>query len=117
MRRSQRIHAIAICAFAALAGCAANSPNVVPVGNDAYHVSVTGARYESQTDTNFRALSVANDFCNKKAEHLMFRQSTESHEYSWSPKQEDLIFVCMDAKDPAYMKASVERDPPTIAQQ
>jgi hypothetical protein len=44
-------------------------------------------------------------------------QSTETSEHAWSPKQEDLTFVCMDAKDPAYMRAAVERDPPVIAQQ
>jgi hypothetical protein len=51
------------------------------------------------------------------AKHVMFRQSTETSEHAWSPKQEDLTFVCIDAKDPAYMRAAVERDAPVVAQQ
>jgi hypothetical protein len=101
----------------ALAACATVPTGVVPAGPDAYHVSVFGARYETQTDTNLKALAVANEYCNKMAKHVMFRQSTESSEHAWSPKQEDLTFVCMDAKDPAYMRAAVERDQPVVAQQ
>jgi hypothetical protein len=101
----------------ALAGCATAPSGVVPAGQDAYHVSVFGARYETQSDTNLKALRVANEYCNQMAKDLMFRQSTETREHAWSPKQEDLTFVCMDAKDPAYMRAAVERDPPVVAQQ
>jgi hypothetical protein len=101
----------------ALAGCATAPGGVVPAGQDAYHVSVFGARYETQSDTNLKALRVANEYCNQMAKHVMFRQSTETREYAWSPKQEDLTFVCMDVKDPAYMRAAVERDPPVVAQQ
>jgi hypothetical protein len=100
----------------AMAGCATAPSGVVPNG-DAYHVSVHGARYETQTDTNLKALNVANEYCDKMAKHVMFRQSTETSEHSWSAKQEDLTFVCMDAKDPSYMRAAVERAPPVVAQQ
>lgn len=99
----------------ALAGCATAPSGVAPAGQDAYHVSVFGARYETQTDTNLKALRVASEYCDKMAKHVMFRQSTESSEHAWSPKQEDLTFVCMDAKDPAYMRAAVEHDPPVVA--
>ena len=34
----------------ALAGCATAPSGVVPAGQDAYHVSVFGARYETQAD-------------------------------------------------------------------
>ena len=101
----------------ALAGCATAPSGVVPAGQDAYHVSVFGARYETQSDTNLKALRVANEYCNQMAKDVMFRQSTETSEHAWSPKQEDLTFVCMDARDPAYMRAAVERVPPVIAQQ
>jgi hypothetical protein len=47
----------------------------------------------------------------------MFRKSAETSEHAWSPKQEDLTFVCRDAKDPAYMRAAVEHHPPVVAQQ
>jgi hypothetical protein len=108
---------IGIVTSAALASCATAPSGVVPAGQDAYHVSVFGARYETQTDTNLKALKVAGEYCDKIDKHVMFRQSTESSEHSWSPKQEDLTFVCMDAKEPAYMRAAVERDPPVVAQQ
>jgi hypothetical protein len=108
---------LGIAAFAALVGCAATAPAVVPAGGDAFRVQVSGARYETQADTNLRALNVADAYCDKLAKHVMFRQSSESSEHSWSPKQEDLTFVCMDAKDPAYMRASVEREPAVVAAQ
>jgi hypothetical protein len=101
----------------ALAGCATAPSGVVPAGQDAYHVSAFGARYESQADTNFKALRVASEYCNQTAKRVMFRQSTETSGHAWSPKQEDLTFVCMDARDPAYMRAAVERVAPVVAQQ
>jgi hypothetical protein len=101
---------------AVIGGCAATSP-VVPAGEDAYHVSVMGARYETQTDANLKALRVANDYCSQMSKHVMFRQSTESSEHPWSAKQEDLTFVCMDARDPAYMRAAVDHAPAVVAQQ
>ena len=79
--------------------------------------SVPGARYETQADTNLRALSLADAYCDKLAKHVMFRESTESSQHSWSAKQEDLTFVCMDAKDPAYMRASIEQNSSVVAQQ
>lgn len=106
-----------IIASGAIAGCASTPAGVLPAGQDAYHVSVFGARYETQTDTNLKALSVANQYCDQAGKHVMFRESTESSAHAWSPKQEDLTFVCMDAKDPAYMRAAIERDPPVVAQQ
>jgi hypothetical protein len=108
---------VGIMASATLAGCATAPSAVVPAGQDAYHVSVLGARYETQADTNLKALRVANEYCNQMAKDVMFRQSTETGQHAWWPKQEDLTFVCMDAKDPAFMRAAVERDPPVIAQQ
>lgn len=103
--------------MATLGGCASTPTGVLPAGQDAYRVSTFGARYETQADTNFKALRLANEYCDSQGKHVMFRQSTESAPHAWSPKQEDLTFVCMDAKDPAYLRAAVERDPPVIAQQ
>jgi hypothetical protein len=106
-----------IFATAMVSGCAVTSPGVAPVGNDAYRLSVTGARYETQADVNYKALLAANDYCDKTNKHMMFRQSTESSAHSWSPKQEDLTFVCKDENDPAYMRTSVEQVPQVVAQQ
>jgi hypothetical protein len=104
-------------ASATMAGCATTPNGVQSAGQDAYHVNVVGARYETQTDANLRALNLAHQYCDELGKHVMFRQSTESSEHAWSPKQEDLTFVCMDAKDPAFMRAAVERDPPVVAKQ
>ncbi len=65
-------------ASATMAGCASTPAGVVPGGQDAYHVSVVGARYETQTDTNLKALNAANQYCDQMGKHVMFRQSTES---------------------------------------
>lgn len=115
MRRGHinRALGVVVCA---LAGCAAAPPRVSPVGEGAYHLSVSGSRYETQADTNLKALSAAADFCARQSEHLMFRESTESGDHSWSPKQEDLTFVCMNTNDPKYMQANVPRNA-VIAQQ
>ena len=104
-------------ASATMAGCATTPNRVQPMEQDAYHVSVVGARYETQTDANLKALNIAHQYCDQLGKHVMFRESTESSEHAWSPKQEDLTFVCMDAKDPAFMRAAVERDPPVVAKQ
>jgi hypothetical protein len=119
MRRdkSNRVLALAIAALAGLAGCAAAPPSVVPAGNDAYQLRVSGARYESQADTNIKALAIASDYCAKLDKHLLFRQSTESGEHSWAPKQEDLTFVCSDANDPELVRASAQGDAGIVAQQ
>ncbi len=119
MRRdkSNRVLAAAIAALAGLAGCAAAPPGVVPAANDAYQLRVSGARYESQADTNIKALAIASEYCAKLDKHLLFRQSTESGEHSWAPKQEDLTFVCSDANDPELVRASAPSDAGIVAQQ
>jgi hypothetical protein len=112
-----KLWVMGIFAAAMVSGCAATSPGVAPVGDDAYRLSVMGARYETQADVNYKALLAANDYCDKANRHMMFRQSTESSEHSWSPKQEDLTFVCMDENDPAYMRPSVEHIPQVVAKE
>jgi hypothetical protein len=114
-RKSQWV--LGFLATATMAGCASTPNGVNPAGQDAYHVSVTGARYETQMDANLKALNVAHQYCDQMGKYVMFRQSTESSDHAWSAKQEDLTFVCMDAKDPAFMRAAVERDPPVVARQ
>jgi hypothetical protein len=119
MRRfkSNRLLPLATAALAGLAGCASAPPSVVPAGNDAYQLRVSGARYESQADTNIKALAIASDYCAKQDKHLLFRQSTESGEHSWAAKQEDLTFVCSDANDPQLVRASAQRDAGIVAQE
>jgi hypothetical protein len=76
-----------IVAAGAMAGCASTPTGVIPAGPDAYHVSVFGARYETQTDTNLKALGIANQYCDQMGKHVMFRQSTETSEHAWSPNR------------------------------
>ena len=83
-------------AVLALGGCAGTPPRVATVDQDTYHLSVSGARYESQAATNTKALIAANDYCSGRGQRLLFRHSAESGTHSWSPKQEDLTFVCVE---------------------
>jgi hypothetical protein len=115
--KSKRVLAITMAAVAALAGCAAAPSTIVPAGNDGYQLRVSGARFESQADTNIKALAIANEYCAKMGKNLLFRQSKESGERGWSEKQEDLTFVCSNANDPELVRASVQRDPQGYAQQ
>ena len=114
-RKSQWI--VGLAASATMAGCATAPNGVTAVGQDAYHVRVVGQRYETQTDANLKALNVAHQYCDQLGKHVMFRESTESSEHAWSPKHEDLVFVCMDAKDPAFMRAAVETVAPVVAKE
>jgi hypothetical protein len=112
-----KLHSLmGLIAAVTLVGCVSTRPEVTPV-DDAYHVHTTGARFDTQADTNFQALTVANEYCGSRNKQLMFRQSTETAAHAWSPKAEDLTFVCLDAKDPGYMNASTRRDSAVIAQQ
>lgn len=110
---------LSLFAAGAVAGCATSPNKVTLIGSEGYQVSVNGARWESQADTNFKAVVLANDYCDKMGKQLLFRQSTESGEHSWSAKREDLTFVCTDGNDPAYMRAGLkrERDATVLAQQ
>jgi len=117
MQSRKSLGMVALMASATMAGCATTPNGVTPVGQDAYHVRVIGQRYETQTDANLKALNVAHQYCDQIGRHVMFRESTEPSEHAWSPKQEDLVFVCMDAKDPAFMRAAVETVPPVVAKQ
>jgi hypothetical protein len=92
------------------------------VGEEVYRVSATGTRLDSQAQTNFRAFNAANGFCGTLGKQMLFRQSQESGEHSYSPKREDLTFTCMSAADPGYLNAGLRRDglksrDPVIAQQ
>jgi hypothetical protein len=117
MRQSKLHLLLGLIAVSSLCGCVVTQPAVTPVTDDAYHVRTTGARYETQADTNFKALVSANEFCGTQGKQLRGRQATETAEHAWSPKAEDLIFVCIDAKDPGYMNAANRRDSAVIAQQ
>lgn len=119
MRRIQVSQVFALLVVAALAGCAGAPPKVASLGDNAYQLSVVGKPATSQADTNYRAIVAATDYCAQSRQQVLFRQSQESGEHTWSPKREDLTFVCMSANDPAYLRAGLKRETQTavVAQQ
>ena len=119
MHRIQVSQVVVLLAVAAFAGCAGTPPKVAALGENAYQLSVVGKPAASQADTNFRAIAAATDYCAQAGQQVLFRQSRESGEHAWSPKREDLTFVCMSANDPAYLHAGLKRETQTavVAQQ
>jgi hypothetical protein len=104
-------------AVVGLIGCATVQSRVVPIGKDTYQLSMTGVGFATQANTNIKALKAANDYCDKMNKHLVFQHSSESGVYGFSPRQDNLVFLCLDANDPAYTRTNVQRDPEVIVQQ
>lgn len=92
-----------------LAGCATFGSEVVPVGKDTYQLSMTGVGFSTQANTNIKALAAANDYCSKLGLHMVPRNSAESGVYGWSPRQDNLVFMCLRANDPRYVNAQPVR--------
>jgi hypothetical protein len=93
-----------IALAAALASCATVGSDVVPVGKDTYQLSMTGVGFATQANTNIKALKAANDYCSKMNKHMVPQHSAESGVYGWSPRQDSLVFRCLDENDPAYVR-------------
>jgi len=110
MRRIQVSQVFALLGVAALTGCAGTPPKIASLGENAYQLSVAGKPATSQADTNYRAIVAAADYCAQMGQQVLFRHSQESGEHAWSPKREDLTFVCMSANDPAYLHAGLKRE-------
>ena len=98
---------LAAAAAAAAAGCAGAPQRVMPVGEDAFRVSAAAPRFGRQADANYKALSAAAAFCSQTGGRVLFRQSQESGVHSWSPKREDLTFVCTRSEDSGTLQASL----------
>jgi len=97
MRSTTRYRLPMLLALTVAGGCATAPQQVVPVGQNAYRVSTSSPSFASQAGTNEKAFDAANAFCDKMGEQALFRQSQESGVHSWSPKHEDLTFVCGSA--------------------
>ncbi len=97
MRSATRYRLCSLLTFALAGGCAAVPQQVVPDGQNAYRVRVSSPSFASQAATNAKAFAAASSFCDKMREQVLFRESQESGVHSWSPKQEDLTFVCSSA--------------------
>jgi hypothetical protein len=94
---------VPVLALAALMmGCATIGSDVVPVGKDTYQMSMTGVGFATQANTNIKALKAANDYCSKIGKHMVPQHSSESGAYGWSPRQNSLVFMCVDENSPAY---------------
>src|ERR1700732_491684 len=110
MMRVVVIGALAISAV--LAGCVTVPSTVVPVGKDTYQMSMTGVGFATQANTNIKALKAANEYCAKMNKHMVQKNSAESGVYGWSPRQDSLVFMCLDEKDPAYSHPALPSKPP-----
>jgi hypothetical protein len=100
---------IAICAIVVAAGCVTVGSQPVPVGKDTYQLSMTGAGFATQANTNMKALHQAADFCSRLGLHMVPRNSSESGVYGWSPRQDSLVFMCLRSDDPRYVNAGAMR--------
>jgi hypothetical protein len=103
--RTYRVLSLLI--VAAAAGCAGAPQRVMPVGQDAFRVSVSAPSFARQAEANYKALDAARAFCGHMGEQVLFRESRESGVHSWSQKREDLTFVCTHVVDAAILQASL----------
>ena len=94
----------------AFAGCVTMTSDVVPVGRDTYQLSATGAGFSTQGKTNVKALKAANAYCEKINKKMVLQHSAESGVYGFSPRQNNLVFMCLNESDPAYTRAVMRRD-------
>jgi hypothetical protein len=92
-----------VALITSLSGCATIGSEIVPVGKDTYQLSMTGVGFATQANTNIKALKAANEYCAKMNKHMVPRNSAESGVYGWSPRQDSLVFMCLDETDPAYV--------------
>lgn len=104
MKTTTAILGSMICT-AGLVACVTVGSQVVPVGKDTYQISMTGVGFATQANTNIKALKAANDYCSQLKRHMVPKNSSESGVYGWSPRQDNLVFMCLDENDPAYVNA------------
>src|SRR5207253_11211169 len=95
-----------------IGGCATIGSEVVSVGKDTYQLSMTGVGFATQANTNIKALKAANEYCAKLNKHMVPKNSAESGVYGWSPRQDSLVFMCLDEHDPAYVHPEQPPRPP-----
>ena len=113
--RTRELRAVAVLSLADwCASCVTTGSDVVPVGKDTYQLSMTGVGFATQANTDIKALKAANDYCDKLGKHMVPKSSTEAGVYGWSPRQDKLVFMCLEANDPRYLHP--EPAPTTPAQ-
>jgi hypothetical protein len=111
--RSNSMKLVLLIVMGALAACVTVGSEVVPVGKDTYQMSMTGVGFATQANTNIKALKAANDYCAKLGKHMVPKTSAESGVYGWSPRQNNLVFMCLDANDPRYLHPEAAQTTPS----
>jgi hypothetical protein len=106
-----------LTAIALVSGCATIPSDVVPIGKDTYQLSMTGVGFATQANTSMKALKAANAYCGNLGKNLVLRHSAESGVYGFSPRQDQLVFQCLSADDPAYSRISVQKDADAVVEQ
>ena len=90
-----------ICIFCLiLIGCASTS-DVIPVGENKYHVSSEmGGQLSSWSQVKGLSLKKANEYCSNKNQ-IMEVDKWETHgARGWTPLNAELTFKCIDKKKP-----------------
>lgn len=93
-----------------VSGCATISSEVVPIGKDTYQLSMTGVGFATQANTNIKALKAANAYCGRMGKRMVLQHSAESGVYGFSPRQDQLVFMCVDDNDRASAKGEVQHE-------
>lgn len=88
-----------------MAGCVTVGSKPVQVGKDTYQMSMTGVGFATQANTNIKALTRAGEYCSSMGLHMVPKNSAESGVYGWSPRQDNLVFMCLRSDDPRYVNA------------
>jgi hypothetical protein len=92
-----------------LAGCITTPSNVISVGKDTYQLSATGVGFTTQSGANMAALENASAYCASLGKKMLVKQSAENGVYGWSPRRNDLTFMCLKEDDPAYQRPTPEK--------
>jgi hypothetical protein len=88
---------IALALVFPLNGYVTVGSQVVPAGKDTYQLSMAGADFATQANTNSKVLRAAKDYCHKIGKHMVPNNSAESGVYGLSPRQNNLVFMCLGA--------------------
>jgi len=106
--REKSVRASFVVTVTLVAGCATISSDVVPIGKDTYQLSMTGVGFATQANTNIKALKRANAYCSQMRKQMVTQHSSESGVYGFSPRQDQLVFMCVSADDPAYARTQTQ---------
>ena len=93
-----------------LVSCVTVGGKPISVGPDTYQLSMTGVGFATQGNTNMKALQSASNFCSAQGLHMMPVHTNQSGVYGFSPRQNDLEFMCLKETDPRYQTPNWRKD-------